>query len=154
VALADRFVLKTRKAASGCIEWTAARLPNGYGKIKRQSYLLDGAHRVSYELFVGVIPDGLFVLHRCDNRLCVNPSHLFIGTQKDNIDDMVSKGRHRPSGVQGEEHPSAKLTRRAVLSIRAKHRAGEATASLAKKHHVSTTLVWRIVTRQTWRSVP
>ena len=84
-----------------CWEWTGARLPSGYGFITR-NLKIDGrrkgvtiyAHRMSYEIHNGEIPEGLQALHSCDNPSCPNPDHLFIGTQQDNVDDMMSKGRH------------------------------------------------------------
>lgn len=86
-----------RKTASGCVLWTGAIDAYGYGNIGsggRNAKVLK-AHRVAYELMIGQIPDNLRVLHHCDNPLCVNaPSHLFLGTQIDNIADMVAKGRH------------------------------------------------------------
>jgi HNH endonuclease len=91
------FALSIPEPNSGCWLWLAAVAPNGYGKIcitanrAKQSI---GAHRVSYETFNGAIPPNLLVLHRCDNRACINPDHLFVGTQKDNVDDMNKKGRH------------------------------------------------------------
>jgi hypothetical protein len=87
----DLFWAKVRRT-DGCWEWTGARLHSGYGKLGRKgrTYV---AHRFAWELVNGAIPDGLFACHRCDNRLCVRPDHLFLGTQKDNIADMLSKGR-------------------------------------------------------------
>ena len=93
----DRFETKFEPITeSGCWIWMAGRFDTGYG-----SFWLNGtdvrAHRVAYELYVGAIPEGMWVLHRCDIRECVNPDHLFLGTHQDNMDDMARKGRHANS---------------------------------------------------------
>ena len=90
---------------SSCWNWTGSTINTGYGVLFVQGRLRT-AHRLSWELHHGPIPEGLCVLHRCDNRTCVNPSHLFLGTKKQNTQDMLSKGRHG----HGEEH--SKKTRR------------------------------------------
>ena len=88
----NRFWAKVCKT-NGCWTWTASKNPHGYGQI-RLSGKLTLAHRVSWTIHNGVIPEGLFVLHICDNPPCVRPDHLFLGTQKDNIRDAVAKKRH------------------------------------------------------------
>lgn len=94
---AVRFFAKVAKG-DGCWLWTGATHRNGYGSFKLRGGRQVRAHRFSWELARGPVPDGLSVLHRCDNRRCVRPEHLFVGTQRENLSDMVAKGRSATCG--------------------------------------------------------
>lgn len=91
--LREYLLARCIKNKNGCWEWTLSRA-QGYGKFMNKQRKRVMAHRESYKAFIGEIPKGLLVCHSCDNRLCINPDHLFLGTYKDNMDDMVKKGRN------------------------------------------------------------
>jgi hypothetical protein len=102
------------------------------------------AHRAAYELFVGPIPDGMFVCHTCDNVTCVNPAHLWLGTAQENMDDAASKNRT----LAGGKNKLSKLTDEAVLEIR---RSGMNIYEAAKKFGVSPVTAWKAKVGETWR---
>jgi hypothetical protein len=117
--LSDRFWPKVDvRGPDDCWTWTGSLDSGGYGQI---STIHGGkpmrASRVSWELVNGPIPDGLHVLHKCDNRPCCNPGHLFLGTNRDNVADMHSKGRARGGSIPGEAHPCAKLSESEASAI-------------------------------------
>ena len=116
VTLEQRLLSKIKKNANGCWEWTASKYGKGYGHLRVGKKIV-GAHRLSYQLFVGEIGN-LCVLHKCDNPACVNPDHLFLGTVQDNSDDMADKGR----STFGEKSGRAKLTEQDVLFIKSQHK--------------------------------
>lgn len=157
----ERFMEKVLKepGPDGCWLWQGFIFPRGYGSFRYRRNGSNRAHRFAYEHFVGPIPKGLFVLHRCDVRHCVNPDHLFLGTQKDNIADMLAKGRG-PERVrqgftlyQGADHPSAKLNDDAVREIRRLLSEGQTIAGLARKYGVSTPVIRSIMLNLTWKHV-
>lgn len=114
ISLVERFEEKYEPSPNGCWEWTASlNQRSGYGQFRLRGSMVH-AHRVSWELYRSPINIGLHVLHRCDNRRCVNPEHLFLGTNDDNMADMVAKGRQ----AKGVRHGSAKLTPSQVAEIR------------------------------------
>ncbi len=114
-AEAARFWSKVNKAGvtrvprlGPCWEWTDSHATEGYGAFY-SSVGRERAHRYAWSLLRGEIPSGMWVLHRCDYRACVNPDHLWLGTHDDNMADMVAKGRGRNAGLRGEAHPNKRL---------------------------------------------
>lgn len=129
---------------SGCLLWTGGQSQRGYGAyLTKKKWTL--AHRASWEFHRGPIPAGLFVCHKCDVRLCVNPDHLFLGTGADNVADMDAKGRR--ANRKGEASPVAKLTNRDVLAIRVDTRSSRV---IAAEYGVSKTAILDVKTRRNW----
>lgn len=112
---------------TGCIEWISSTY-NGYGKLligsrTDKTRRTITAHRLSWEINHGKIPEKMLVCHKCDNRKCINVAHLFLGTFQDNIDDREKKGRNKlPLRLKGEDHPNSKLTWKKVNKIRSLHK--------------------------------
>lgn len=149
----ERFWAKVRKG-EGCWEWTAYKMRNGYGTIARDGGRLAGkdfAHRVSWVLHNGPIPDGMYVCHRCDNPGCVRPDHLFLGTPKENQDDMRRKGRHYYPGAPGERNNKAKLTEEVVRRVHAMGVAGMTQAQIAAVVGITQANVGCILLGKTWK---
>jgi hypothetical protein len=140
--------------SSKCWTWTGSRDQNGYGQF-RLNGKLQRAHRISYLWNVGQIPDGLGVLHRCDNPSCVRPDHLFVGTQTDNMRDASIKGRckKKTDSMIGTLNQNAKLTPEKIVTIRLKTLAGASRLTLAKEFGVSAQTIQKIVSGRTWRHV-
>lgn len=133
---------------TGCWNWSGFLSKLGYGSIVINKKLVL-AHRASYELHKGEIPIGLCVCHTCDNPSCVNPEHLFLGTHKENTQDMIRKGRKNPA--RGEAHPNAKLTAAQVQEILRDNRPNK---EVAKEYNVDRTAIQHIRKRKNWKSVP
>jgi hypothetical protein len=154
-SLADRFFDGIgRKTPDGCIPWVKGRKNGWHGQIGEGGRSSNGARslvasRVAYELFRGPIPAGLCVLHSCDNPACVNPTHLFLGTQADNVADMVAKGRQ----AVGERYGRSTLTADKVREIRRRSGEGECHVHLAAEFGLSKASITMIVQRKRWRHV-
>jgi hypothetical protein len=159
-SLEDRLWAKTNKTPGlgpngDCWEWTGYRHPVGYGQIGRGPKGAGGlhTHRAAWEVTNGPIPKGKLVLHTCDNRLCVNPAHLWLGTHRDNTQDMIAKGRRRPSSAvaRGEDVALAKLTEEMVRAMRAEP--PMTFKELGEKYGVSTGTANKVILRRTWKHI-
>jgi len=149
-----------------CWTWLAYRESkkgHEYGRLSRsEGQSPYYAHRLSYEIAHGSIPNGLEVCHQCDNPGCVNPMHLFLGTHEDNMDDASQKGRVRGKVMYGEENPSSVLTWEKVRAIRSAYKTkkgkytrgfdgGVTLKSLARQHGVSFQTIQNIVKNEIWK---
>jgi hypothetical protein len=145
--LAERFWEKVDvRGVDECWPWLASTKQGGYGKLAGGDGRILLAHRVAYQLAVGTIPAGLVVCHRCDNPGCVNPNHLFLGSQADNLRDMHAKGRGNPP--RGNLHPKARLTDAIVLAIRNDTRSHR---QLARVYGIGKSTVGMIKAGVTWK---
>ena len=168
----------TKGGPDECWVWERGKFGSGYGQFSAIGECR--ANRVAYRIYVGPIPDGLCVCHSCDNPACVNPSHLTLGTNKQNSEDMVSKGRqargdqngsrlHPEKLRRGNNHPArihpeyllrgeynnkTKLKVCQVVEIRKRHSRGESCASLGREFGVYGSTIQGIVKRTGWRWVP
>lgn len=132
------------RADGDCLVWSGACRNKGYGVIRAggKGSSIVAVHRLAYELWVGPIPDGLFVLHRCDNPPCCNPAHLFLGTHADNMRDMVAKGRGRAPA--GAANPRCRLSPEIVAAVRSAY--GTATwTAIGRRFGIDPTYARRIV---------
>lgn len=145
----DRFWTSVEnRGGEGCWPWIGGKDDRGYGKASVGGQKWKRAPRVAWELTNGPIPDGLHVLHRCDNPPCVNPAHLFLGTNRDNHADKVAKGRQ----ARGERCGHNKLTEDDVVAIRyAVVVCGARQRELSRALGVSAQTVCNVVNRSSWR---
>ena len=148
---AERFWSKVQRG-DGCWPWQGSKNHRGYGSFRGAHRKTTAAHRVAYTLTHGPIPKGLHVMHSCDNRACVNPAHLSLGTPLDNTRDMMRKGRQRPP--RGELARKGKLTDQTALFARALWESGSVTqAEIARRLGVDSATICHVVTRRTWRHI-
>lgn len=152
--LAERFWSKVdKRGPDECWNWTATLNNRGYGQLGENARLVY-AHRVSWKLNAGPIPAGVCVLHRCDNRPCVNPAHLFLGTQADNMADMARKGRaDRLRKAKGEQCWNARLSVGDVSYIRSPAVVGLTDKDLSRYFGVSEATVNHARSGRSWKSI-
>lgn len=148
----NRFWRKVVKA-DGCWLWTGSKTKQGYGRLQAggKGSATISAHRLSYEIHHGDIPDGLVVMHKCDCPSCVNPDHLTVGTHKDNTADMIRKGRQVIAPALGEANPRSKLTADMVRYIRANPHRGH--KDLADEFGLSPNAVRGVRIGRTWTHI-
>ena len=137
---------------TGCWEWTLSKR-RGYGRF---NYIINGkvvakpVHRVSYEVYFGSIPNELKVLHKCDNRCCFNPDHLWLGTTAENNHDMCQKGRQ----AKGEKLPFSKFTAKDIIAIKTNYnQITNSSYKLARNYHVAPSTIQRIINGKTWKQI-
>lgn len=141
------FDSKYKIIANGCWEWMGGRDKDGYANLGDKGRK---AHRYSFQRFNGKIPEKMCVCHSCDNPWCVNPRHLFLGTQAQNIKDKVDKKRQAKGGKNGR----SKLTESLVINIRIEYLERKvSTYDLSKKYGISQPVVWNVIKRKTWKHV-
>lgn len=143
----NRFYSKvTIPNKNGCMEWTGSKFPNGYGQIKIKGKMM-GAHRFSWKLINSHIPEKMCICHICDNKICVNIEHLFLGTVKDNCLDKVSKKR----SVFGERNGRCVIKESDIQKIRKELSKGIDQRDIAKKYGVAQTTISAIKLKKSWK---
>lgn len=145
--VARRLATEVEHGPGGCVLWTGYRQPNGYGWVNIGSFRM-AAHRAALIISGEDVPEGMDVCHRCDVRSCVNPSHLYVGSRRQNMADCTERGRHNKP--RGARHWCAKLSDADVRIIRARCNAGETQTAVAKAFTVNPATVSRIA-RRVWR---
>lgn len=147
----ETYVIKN--SGDQCWSWKGHTAHGGYGMTSNNNKGLR-AHRASWIIHYGEIPEGLFVLHHCDNPICSNPKHLFLGTAKDNMQDCKSKGRNRHIPHPGEKNATSKLTNEIVNEIRKLAEQGIRSSEIAKKFNISHRHINRIEKSDAWAHLP
>jgi len=169
----QRFLEKINKRTpNGCWEWIGGCNEYGYGRFWNGDRMVM-AHRFSCKLFKDLIPEGKIVCHTCDNPRCVNPDHLWLGTQKENIRDAIRKGRLDPKELNqprgdnhwsrkhpermnqscGDNHYCSKLTEKIVMEAREEYSSGTSIVVLANKYGVTDVAMGNAIHRKTWKCV-
>jgi len=153
----EKFWEKVNIRNNGCWEWLAQKDKDGYGTFMLSSnkgQKRTRAHRYSWVLHFGDVPKEKFVLHKCDNPPCINPNHLFLGTAKDNTQDMVKKHRYGYNNIGGENHPNAKLNNQKVKQIKELWNSKQYTQiELGRMFDVGNKQINLIINNKAWKNV-
>jgi len=146
--MSDKFwAMVAVSSSDACWVWVGRRDKYGYGVFSVNGKQV-GAHRVSWSLANGEIQDGMHILHRCNNPSCVNPSHLYAGTHRQNMDDMIAAGSKK-----GVKNGQAKLTDKDVVAIRKKCAAGSTMAEMSREYGMSFMAISNLVHMRSWKHV-
>ncbi len=155
----ERFWSKVDKSGS-CWLWTAAKNPNGYGLFQAPRPKTKGghraptkAHRLAWELENGPIATGMKILHQCDVPACVRPSHLHLGTQRENMAEMKARGRSNGGPPSGEKNAASRLTAADVVEIRRIGRS-QPISHTARRFGIARTAIYGVLNGTNWRTVP
>ena len=149
--IVDKFLSKLPEILNEnvCWNWQGTKDKNGYGVLNHTKKALK-AHRISYEIYYSKPLNQLHCLHKCDNPSCVNPLHLFSGTNLDNVRDKIQKGRCFTGNQKGSKNGFSKLTEKEVIEIRNLYNMGVSKKDLSKKYNVHKSNIHYIVTNKTW----
>lgn len=151
--LINRFLKKTQWNGK-CLLWIGGKTKRGYGRFKING-ILYGAHHISYQIYINDIPEGDWILHKCDNPSCVNPIHLFNGDRSDNMKDCVLKNRHnfqnKNKAQSGETHPKAKLKNKNIPEIKRLKSLGISDEEIGKKFGVVRSAIHKISNGINWK---
>ena len=153
IPIAERLEKRTERLPEcGCWIWMGYVGRKGYGYIGPNPFTKEVmVHRAQWELDHGPIPEGVHILHRCDVPCCRNPEHLFSGSNQDNVDDKMQKGRFKP--MIGSNHGMSFLTDEQVLEIRRRYAAGERQVDLADAFGTDRQRIYQIVHRKQWKHI-
>lgn len=145
----ERFMDKVELDNNGCWLWTSTILRSGYGTMWYRGQTIS-AHRLSYQFYIGPVPERLHVLHLCDVKRCVNPEHLYAGTHQQNIQDRENRGKN----MRGTGNPRAVLSAEDVLEIRRRYAAGEKPFEIARDYDgIGWGGIYSVCRRKTWKHI-
>jgi len=145
----EKLFIKT----DSCWIWVGDKNPYGYGIVRHTNGKRENAHRVSYRFYHGIFPVKLQICHKCDNSSCVNPDHLFLGTQKDNMQDMHKKGRNIRGDIKGIKNGRHIYTEEQVLKIRRLYQQGMRIVDIHKQFEGTYQSVWAIIRKKFWTHI-